>query len=36
VQILKQAGVRLGENYPVPIVQLDVSRSKALAAYKNL
>lgn len=36
MQILKQAGVALGKNYPAPIVELDVSRKKALVAYKNL
>lgn len=34
--ILKQAGIVLGKNYPAPIIELDVSRNKALAAYKNL
>lgn len=34
--ILKQACVSLGKNYPAPIVELDVSRNKALAAYKSL
>jgi len=34
--ILKVAGVVLGETYPSPIVDLAASRNKALEAYKNL
>lgn len=33
--ILKQAGVVIGKNYPTSIFQLDVSRNKALVAYKK-
>lgn len=32
-EVLKQAGVRLGENYPNPIVSLAISREVALEAY---
>lgn len=31
--ILKAANVRLGENYPFPIVDFDVSRKQALSSY---
>lgn len=34
--ILKSAGVIMGETYPYPIVDLAMSRNKALAYYKNL
>ncbi len=34
--ILKEAGVILGENYPYPIVDINESRNEALRAYKNL
>jgi len=34
--VLKQAGVVLGENYPHAIVDLKESRARALDAYKNL
>jgi len=34
--ILKSAGVVLGENYPNPIVDLALSRNNALQAYKKL
>jgi deoxyribodipyrimidine photo-lyase len=35
-KILAQAGVRLGEDYPEPIVDLNASRKAALAAFKTL
>lgn len=35
-EILEQAGVVLGKNYPKPIVDLKMSRTKALQAYKYL
>jgi deoxyribodipyrimidine photo-lyase len=31
---LKEAGIRLGTNYPLPIVDIEHSRKKALALYK--
>ncbi len=31
--VLATAGVRLGENYPRPIVQHDVARQETLARY---
>ena len=34
--ILKSAGIVLGENYPNPIVDLAVSRNNALEAYRKL
>lgn len=34
--VLKSAGIILGENYPNPIVDLATSRNKALEAYKKL
>ena len=34
--ILMEAGVRLGETYPAPIVDLKASREAALDAYKAL
>ena len=34
--VLRSAGVILGETYPLPIVDLTVSRNKALEAYKKL
>lgn len=34
--VLDSAGVRLGESYPAPIVDLAASRKKALAAYAAL
>lgn len=34
--ILEQANVRLGDNYPAPIVDLAASRERALAAYRSL
>ena len=35
-EVLEQAGVRLGETYPLPVVDLAESRNRALAAYKGL
>lgn len=32
---LKRAGIQLGKTYPYPIVDLQASRLRALAAYKN-
>ena len=34
--ILKESGVILGENYPIPIVDLKESREQALEAFKSL
>ncbi len=34
--VLKKAGVKLGEDYPKPIVDLKVSRERALDAFKSL
>lgn len=34
--VLAQAGVRLGENYPCPIVDHAKARAAALAAFKSL
>ncbi len=34
--ILQKAGVKLGENYPNPIVDLKLSRLRALAAFQSL
>ena len=34
--VLEQAGVRLGETYPLPIVDLKTSRDRALAAFQSL
>lgn len=34
--VLREAGVRLGENYPFPIVNLRASRERALAAWRTL
>ena len=34
--LLKEAGVVLGENYPAPIIDLKLSRQKALHAFKAL
>jgi deoxyribodipyrimidine photo-lyase len=33
---LAQAGVRLGETYPAPLVDLAQSRAEALAAYEHI
>lgn len=35
-QILKKAGISLGENYPTPIVDLKESRNRALEAFASL
>ena len=35
-EVLKDAGVALGENYPKPIVDLKETRDRALAAFKSL
>ena len=32
-EVLDIANVRLGENYPLPIVEIGLSRQKALAAF---
>lgn len=34
--VLEAAGVRLGENYPLPIVELKASRERALSAFRGL
>ncbi len=34
--VLKQAGVELGKNYPLPIIDLEKSRNEALQAFKEL
>ncbi len=34
--MLKAAGIRLGQTYPKPIVDLKLSRQKALEAFKAL
>ena len=34
--VLEQANVRLGENYPQPIVDLKESREKALSAFDQI
>ena len=36
VEILDAAEVKLGENYPEPIVDLKISRERALNAFKSL
>lgn len=35
-EVLAQAGIEIGNDYPAPIVDLKVSRNRALDAYKNL
>lgn len=35
-KILKEAGVKLGKTYPLPIVDAKASRDRALAAFKSL
>jgi deoxyribodipyrimidine photo-lyase len=35
-EVLENAGVRLGDNYPAPVVDLKSSRERALAAFKSL
>ena len=34
--VLKQAGIRLGEHYPKPMVDLQITRVRALTAFKSL
>lgn len=34
--VLHEAGVTLGDNYPLPIIELKASRERALAAFKSL
>ena len=34
--VLEYAGVKLGAEYPKPIVNLKASRERALAAFKHL
>jgi deoxyribodipyrimidine photo-lyase len=34
--VLEQAGIKLGESYPMPIVDLRESREQALEAFKTL
>ncbi|MDF1797035.1 MAG: deoxyribodipyrimidine photo-lyase [Coxiellaceae bacterium] len=34
--VLQQAGIELGETYPKPIVDLSITRQRALDAYKNV
>jgi deoxyribodipyrimidine photo-lyase len=36
MHVLAEAGVRLGENYPHPIVDHGTARTEALAALKQL
>jgi deoxyribodipyrimidine photo-lyase len=35
-EVLENAGVRLDDNYPAPVVDLKSSRERALAAFKAL
>lgn len=35
-KVLQESGIVLGKTYPKPIIDLDASRKRALAAYKNL
>jgi deoxyribodipyrimidine photo-lyase len=35
-EVLAQAGLRLGRDYPRPIVDLAEGRSRALAAFRSL
>lgn len=35
-EVLKQAGIRLGEHYPEPLVDVKASRERALAAFQSL
>ncbi len=35
-EVLEKAGIKLGETYPLPIINLKDSRAKALAAFKSL
>jgi len=34
--VLQEAGVKLGETYPHPIIDLKASREAALEAFKSL
>lgn len=34
--ILRQAGIELGRNYPLPVVELSAGRKRALEAYKSI
>jgi len=34
--ILKEAKINLGKDYPYPIVDIKISREKALAAYEKI
>ena len=34
--VLRKSGIRLGETYPVPIVDLKASRERALAAFQSM
>ena len=34
--ILKDAGIALGDNYPLPVVDLQESRNKALESYSGI
>ena len=34
--VLQAAGIELGKNYPNPVVDLKLSREKALAAFEKL
>jgi len=36
INILQSAGIELGKNYPKPIVDLKLSRTRALEAFKSL
>ncbi len=35
-QVAAEAGVRLGEDYPMPIVELRAGRERALAAFRSV
>ena len=35
-QVLEQSGLRLGRDYPAPMVDLSASRERALAAYRQM
>ena len=35
-QILEQADITLGDNYPLPIVDIKYSRERALEAYRSI
>jgi deoxyribodipyrimidine photo-lyase len=36
VEVLTDAGIKLGDNYPKPLVEPDVGRKQALAALATL